>query len=352
VQASVNSGATQVTPTEEAPAVNPVLQKIERARALAAAHQLQQSATDLENVRASVNDVALRNVATLMLIGIYLEEGNYVRPQALLEEGFKARSAQKDESLRTYFAMAGQTINGLRTHLARYRSFGINLSESGLPPEAIADLDRVRTLLERVAAQAKEISNEAGRSYDAVALQEDVVGIRLSLARDDEDRDKWQSEYFAIRERLASQAQVSSIGRSALLDAVKARIPNPFTTNPDSSASKTADVSSVEPTVSAASTDTSGTGPQLVSTGSLSGRETKRVTPVYPKIARNAGVSGTVRVFAIVDESGKIWVTNSEGPNLLRKAAEDAARSWTFPPTIFAGKPARVAGYLDFDFKP
>lgn len=352
VQASISSGVIQVTSTEETPAVNPIVQKIERARALAAAHQLQQSATDLENVRASVNDVALRNVATLMLIGIYLEEGNYVRAQDLLEEGFKARSAQKDESLRTYFAMAGQTVNGLRTHLARYRSFGINLSESGLPPEANADLDRVRKLLERVAAQAKEISNEAGRSYDAGALQEDVVGIRLSIARDNEDRDKWQSEYVAIRERLASsQAQVSSIGRSALLDALKARSPNPFTVKPDSSASNTADASSTEPTVSPAPTDNSAT-PQLVSTGSLSGRETKRVTPIYPKVARNAGVSGTVRVFAIVDESGKIWITNSEGPNLLRKAAEDAARSWTFPPTIFAGKPARVAGYLDFDFKP
>ena len=167
--------------------MNPLLQTIERARALAAAHQLSQAATDLENVRASVTDVALRNVATLMLIGIYLEEGNYVRTQDLLEEGFKARSQQKDESLRTYFAMAGQTVNGLRTHLARYRSFGINPSETGLPPDANSELDRVRGLLERLAAQAKEISNEAGRSYDAGALQEDVVGIRLTLARDNED---------------------------------------------------------------------------------------------------------------------------------------------------------------------
>jgi TonB family protein len=68
-------------------------------------------------------------------------------------------------------------------------------------------------------------------------------------------------------------------------------------------------------------------------------------------MARNAGITGTVRVFAIVDENGKVWITNSEGPGLLRRAAEDAARSWTFPPTTFAGKPARIAGYLDFDFK-
>jgi len=363
VTAVVPSGI-QVNGSDDAPVVNPALRRIERARALAAAHQLPQATADLENIRSTVNDVALRNVTTLMLIGIYLEEGNYVRTQALLEEGFQARSAQKDESLRTYFAMAGQTIIGVRLHLARYRSFGINPSEEGLPVEANTDLDRVRNLLERVAAQAKEVSNEAGRSYDAVALQEDVVGIRLSLARDSNDRDKWQAEYVGIRERLASSAQATSLGRSALLDAVTARIPNPFgpkqgTDSPSSTVGNSVDLSRsagavVQPSQPNSTTTTAPADkgePQLISTGSLSGRESKRVTPSYPTVARTAGVSGTVRVFAIVDENGKLWITNSEGPTLLRKAAEDAAKGWSFPPMIVNGKPVRVAGYLDFDFK-
>src|SRR5215212_1947003 len=91
--------------------------------------------------------------------------------------------------------------------------------------------------------------------------------------------------------------------------------------------------------------------PQLISTGSLNGRETKRVTPIFPPQAKTNSVSGTVRVFAIVDENGKIWITNSEGPTLLRRAAEEAAKGWTFPPSTFGGKPVRLAGYLDFDFK-
>ena len=62
-------------------------------------------------------------------------------------------------------------------------------------------------------------------------------------------------------------------------------------------------------------------------------------------------MTGTVRVFAIVDENGKIWMTNSEGPMLLRKAAEEAARGWTFPPSLVNSKPVRLAGYIDFDFK-
>ena len=168
--------------------VDAIQRRIERARALAAAHQLPLAAVELENVRASVKDVALRNVATLMLMGIYLEEGTYGRAQTLLDETFQARGSQKDESIRTYFAIAGQTINGIRSHLARYRSYGISLGDSGLPAEAVNDLERVRGLLERMAAQAQEIAKEEGRAYDALALQEDVLGIRLSLARDAADR--------------------------------------------------------------------------------------------------------------------------------------------------------------------
>ena len=340
----------QSTGSAEEAAVNPVLRRIERARALAAVHQLQAAAVELENIRASVNDVTLRTATTLMLLGIYLEEGNYGRSQALLEEAFQTRAAQKDESLRNYFAAAGQTINGIRSHLARYRSYGLNPTDGGLPVEANTDLERVRALLERVIAQATEISKEAGRSYDALALLEDVLGVRLSLARNEDDRAKWQTEYLAAREKMASsQIQVASLGRSPALEAATSRmIPNPFATKPPASNSDAAPAPTPAPVIP---TSSPAPEPQLISTGSLSGRETKRVTPVYPSAAKTRGVFGTVRVFAIVDENGKIWVTNSEGPTLLRQAAEEAAKAWTFPPSFVNSKPVRLAGYLDFEFR-
>ena len=349
------AGQTTIA-TEEVPAVNPVMRRIERARALAAVHQLQAAATELENVRASVTDIALRNVTTLMLIGVYLEDGNYGRSQALLEETFATRAKQKDESLRTYFAAAGQTLNGIRTHIARFRSFGINTSDSGLPAEVNTDLERVRSLLERVIAQATEISKEAGRSYDAMALLEDVLGIRMSLARNNDDRAVWQTQYLTTREKIASSgAQVQALGRSQALEGVTSKIPNPFanqksSTEPQQSAAP-GNTTTAAITTPSAPAIAAGPEPQLVSTGSLSGRESKRVTPVYPAMAKNHNVTGTVRVFAIVDENGKIWITNSEGPMMLRQAAEEAARGWIFPPPTFGGKPARLAGYLDFDFK-
>ena len=334
-------------------AANSVLSRIERARALAAVHQLQAAATELENVRASARDVALRNGATLMLLGIYLEDGNYGRAQSLLEETFQTRAAQKDESLRTYFAAAGQTVNGIRAHLARYRSFGLNPSDTNLPVEANTDLERVRGLLERVIGQANEISREPGRTYESLALLEDLLSLRTSLARNDEDRAKWQTEFLLAREKMASsQIQVASLGRSSALDAVTQRIPNPFATasKADAGATETPGTAPAA-TPSPQPTTTTTAEPQLISTGSLSGRETKRVTPNYPPQAKTHNVTGTVRVFAIIDENGKIWITNSEGPMLLRTAAEEAARAWTFPPSTFGGKPVRLAGYLDFEFK-
>jgi TonB family protein len=326
-------------------AVDSLARRIERARALAAVHQLQAAATELENIRAAGNDVTLRNVATLMLLGIYLEEGNYGRSQSLLDDSFQTRAAQKDESIRTYFAAAGQTVNGIRAHLARYRSYGINPSDSDLPAEANEDLERVRGLLERIIAQAQEISKEQGRAYESFALLEDVLGIRLALAKNDDDRTRWQTEYLAAREKMASSQATASLGRSKALDAVTNRIPNPFATKPAETPQSTP-----EPTPAAPSTAPVAE-PQVVSAGSLSGRETKRVTPAYPAAAKSHNVTGTVRVFAIVDENGKVWITNSEGPTMLRTAAETAAKNWIFPPSTFNGKPVRIVGYLDFEFK-
>ena len=354
--ASVSAVGQSTGPPEEA--ANSVLSRIERARALAAVHQLQAAAIELENVRASARDVALRNGATLMLLGIYLEDGNYGRAQSLLEEAFQTRAAQKDESLRTYFAAAGQTVNGIRSHLARYRSFGLNPSDTNLPAEANTDLERLRGLLERVIGQANEISKEPGRTYESLALLEDLLSLRTSLARNDEDRAKWQTEFLLAREKMASsQIQVASLGRSSALDAVTQRIPNPFATAPKADAGATETTASTTAGTGPAATPgpqpttTTTAEPQLISTGSLSGRETKRVTPNYPTQAKTHNVTGTVRVFAIIDENGKIWITNSEGPMLLRTAAEEAARAWTFPPSTFGGKPVRLAGYLDFEFK-
>src|SRR6185369_16351726 len=94
----------------------------------------------------------------------------------------------------------------------RYRSFGISTGSANLPPEAQADLNRLRSLLERMIAQAKEISSSR-QAYDSLSLLEDVLGLRLSLATNSEDLAKWETEYASAREALASsQTQIASLG--------------------------------------------------------------------------------------------------------------------------------------------
>src|SRR5262249_42258963 len=96
--------------------------------------------------------------------------------------------------------------------------------------------------------------------------------------------------------------------------------------------------------------DENSSGPQTINAGSLNQRAARRVVPTYPKVAKNARVAGTVKVHVIVNENGEVQVTNSEGPTMLQKAAEDAARGWLFSPTYVEGKQVKVAGYIEFSF--
>ena len=372
-------GATQPGPAVAQPAPvapNPntdaeaVQKRMERARALAAAHQLTSAATEFESIRASVRDEVVRNLASVMLMGIYLEDGNYMRAESLLEETFRDRSARNDASVRTYFALAGQAVNGARSHLGRYRSFGINVSSTGLPSEAAGDLERLRSLLERMVAQAKELTKADPKGYDVLALLEDVAGIRASLARDSEDRQRWENEYALAREKLASsKLQIASldgipgmpVGQALPVDSpVDSKTQSIAATGSTQVTEKTRATETMQETTDAspsphlparATAPTANGEQKTLEVGSLTDKGTSKIVPTYPQIAKSAGVSGLVRVKVVVDEKGSVasiaWI---EGPMLLRQAAQDAARQWKFPPTIVDGKPVRVAGYIDFAF--
>jgi TonB family protein len=337
-------------------------QRMERARALAAAHQLTSAAMELESLRASVKDEVVRNNSSLMLMGIYLEDGNYARAESLLEETFKGRSAKNEASVRTYFALAGQAVNGARAHVGRYRTFGIDVSSSSLPPEAAKDLDRLRSLLERMSAQGKELIKENARANDAFALLEDISAIRTALARDSGDRARWDTEHSAARARLATlPADVPANGgvSSASVETAESETRNahpaaPIPTaapNTDQPAAAQGAIVAAGSSVPVNDAPKAGAGNGPLEVGSLTERATNRVVPVYPQLAKNGGVSGLVRIKIIVDETGSVSsIVWAEGPMLLRQAAQDALRQWKFQPVQVDGKPVRATGYVDFGF--
>ncbi|HVG29231.1 MAG TPA: energy transducer TonB [Pyrinomonadaceae bacterium] len=85
--------------------------------------------------------------------------------------------------------------------------------------------------------------------------------------------------------------------------------------------------------------------------GVLNARAEKRVQPSYPAIARAAGAAGTVEVEVTVDEGGNVASARAiSGHPLLQQAAVDAARQWSFKPTMLEGKAVKVAGVITFNF--
>ena len=67
-------------------------------------------------------------------------------------------------------------------------------------------------------------------------------------------------------------------------------------------------------------------------------------------MAKQSGTTGLVRVHVIVEGGKVIAVSRSEGPILLRSAAEDAVRQWSFQVVSIEGRPTRLSGYIDFNF--
>ena len=90
---------------------------------------------------------------------------------------------------------------------------------------------------------------------------------------------------------------------------------------------------------------------KTLNAGSLNAKATKKVLPVYPPLAKQNRASGMVRVYVVVDETGKVVeVSRSVGPLLLRRAAEEAARQWSFSAIHGVENPVRFSGFIDFNF--
>jgi protein TonB len=91
--------------------------------------------------------------------------------------------------------------------------------------------------------------------------------------------------------------------------------------------------------------------PLIVSSTILAAKIIKRVVPSYPLLAKQARVSGTVRLQATLSKDGRIEnLRVIDGPPLLRQAALDAVRQWIYSPTILNGKPVEVEAPIEVNF--
>jgi protein TonB len=74
--------------------------------------------------------------------------------------------------------------------------------------------------------------------------------------------------------------------------------------------------------------------------------------PVYPALARQARIQGSVEVRAIIDVDGNIVEAQVvSGHPLLLKAALDAVRNWKYQPTILNGEPVPIELIVTVNFR-
>ena len=89
----------------------------------------------------------------------------------------------------------------------------------------------------------------------------------------------------------------------------------------------------------------------VVSSGVVNGQATSLPKPPYPPAAKIVGASGQVDVQVTIDETGKVVAAKAvSGHPLLRAAAEKAALSAKFNPTLLSKQPVKVTGVIVYRF--
>ena len=77
----------------------------------------------------------------------------------------------------------------------------------------------------------------------------------------------------------------------------------------------------------------------------------RQVRPVYPPLARQARIQGTVKLTAIISKTGSIEKLEVlQGHPLLIPAALTAVKQWRYRPTLLNGTPVEVVTQVDVNF--
>ena len=76
-----------------------------------------------------------------------------------------------------------------------------------------------------------------------------------------------------------------------------------------------------------------------------------KVQPLYPALAKQARIQGTVRLQAVIAKDGSVVELQViSGHPLLVQAALDAVRQWRYRPTLLNGEPVEVVTTIDVVF--
>src|SRR5262245_32625577 len=93
--------------------------------------------------------------------------------------------------------------------------------------------------------------------------------------------------------------------------------------------------------------------PQRIKVGGnvQSARLVRQPRPSYPPLAKQARISGVVKLGAIISKDGTIQhLEVISGHPLLVPAALEAVKQWVYQPTLLNGEPVEVQTQIDVNF--
>ena len=91
--------------------------------------------------------------------------------------------------------------------------------------------------------------------------------------------------------------------------------------------------------------------PRVVSKGVINGEALSLPRPIYPLLAKQLRIQGTVSVQILIDEAGKVISAKVVSGNpSLAPAARQAAFGARFSPTRLSDQPVKVSGVITYNF--
>jgi periplasmic protein TonB len=77
----------------------------------------------------------------------------------------------------------------------------------------------------------------------------------------------------------------------------------------------------------------------------------RKVIPEYPRLAREARISGVVHLIGTIAKDGTIRdLRLVDGHPMLARAALEAVEQWVYEPTLLNGEPVEVIAPIEVSF--
>jgi TonB family protein len=142
--------------------------------------------------------------------------------------------------------------------------------------------------------------------------------------------------------------------RTVVLSTGASKLAAPRDSEPSQEAAPALSVGTAPGSLSSLATPVTVSTPSMLTQSQLQPIQViKRVPPVYPPMAKQRLLSGTVVIQGTVGTDGKISnLQLVSGPTIFRDAAFDAVKQWQFKPATLNGRPIEQTTQMRFDFLP